>query len=144
MTWNRGDAPIVVDRDAPLTFVVQTPDGKPAALEPYMGMAAHAMITRDDGAVFVHLHPAGTISLAAQQTFLLRQPGDTAPGALGKRLRMEMGSGEMGEVPSSSVSFPYAFPKPGHYRIWVQVKRAGRILTGAFDADVAAAQSSAP
>ena len=109
-----------------------------------MGMAAHAMITRDDGAVFVHLHPAGTISLAAQQTFLLRQPGDTAPGALGKRLQMEMGSGGMREVPSSSVSFPYAFPRPGHYRIWVQVKRAGRILTGAFDADVASAQPSAP
>ena len=144
MTWNRGDAPIVVDRDAPLRFLVQLPEGRPAPLEPYMGMAAHAMITRDDGAVFVHLHPAGTISLAAQQTFLLRQPGDTAPGALGKRLQMEMGSGGMREVPSSSVSFPYAFPRPGHYRIWVQVKRAGRILTGAFDADVASAQPSAP
>ena len=144
MTWNRSDIPLVVDQDAPLRFTVTGPGGQPAALEPYMGMAAHAMITRDDGAVFVHLHPAGTISLAAQQTFLLRQPGDTTPGALGKRLRMEMGSGEMGEVPSSSVSFPYAFPKPGHYRIWVQVKRAGRILTGAFDADVASAQSSAP
>ena len=144
MTWNRGDGSIVVDRDAPLRFLVQLPDGRPAPLEPYMGMPAHAMITRDDGAVFVHLHPAGTISLAAQQTFLLRQPGDTAPGALGKRLQMEMGSGEMGEVPSGSVSFPYAFPRSGHYRIWVQVKRAGRILTGAFDADVASAQSSAP
>src|SRR5438034_8942998 len=87
--------------------------------------------------LFVHLHPAGTISLAALETFALRQPGDTIRGALGERLTtMQMGRGEAAEVRSGEVTFPYAFPKPGRYRIWVQVKRTGRILTGAFDADV--------
>src|SRR5207244_3660669 len=114
--------------------------------EPYMGMAGHAIITRDDGAVFVHLHPAGTVSLAALETFTLRQPGDTIRGRLGARLteiEKRAGSGEQGAVPPdahqpsvshrelllpapSSLSFPYAFPKPGHYRIWVQVKRSGK------------------
>ena len=145
MVWERGDAALVVDRDAPLRFAVRTADGKPAVLEPYMGMAGHAMIARDDGQVFVHLHPAGTISLAALETFVLRQPGDTVRGALGKRLRaMEAGMGEPGDVGSGVVSFPYAFPKPGSYRIWVQVKRAGRILTGAFGAEVGTAQPAAP
>ena len=145
MVWERGDAALVVDRDAPLRFAVRTADGKPAVLEPYMGMAGHAMIARDDGQVFVHLHPAGTISLAALETFVLRQPGDTVRGALGKRLRaMEAGMGEPGEVGSGVVSFPYAFPKPGSYRIWVQVKRAGRILTGAFSTEVDAAPPPAP
>ena len=137
MTWERGDAPIVVDQDAPLYFIVTDPGGRPATLQPYMGMAGHLMLTRDDGAVFVHLHPAGTISLAAVETFALRQPGDTIRGLLGARMTaLDRGSG--GAVPdvASSLSFPYAFPKPGHYRIWVQVRRDGRILTGVFSADV--------
>ncbi len=147
MVWARGAAPLVAGQDAPLTFTVTAPDGRPVTLEPYMGMAGHLMLTRDDGAVFVHLHPLGTISWAAQQTFLLRGPADTAWGGVGRRLTAlesrERGAGsgmamQQGEPLSApgSVSFPYAFPKPGRYRLWVQVKRQGRILTGTFDTEV--------
>src|SRR3989454_5313926 len=55
-------------------LVVTDPSGRPARLEPYMGMAGHAMITRDDGAVFVHLHPAGTVSRSEEHTSELQSP----------------------------------------------------------------------
>jgi hypothetical protein len=141
MTWD-SPGPIVVDRDAPLRFEVRARDGGAAALEPYMGMAAHLMLTRDDGTVFVHLHPSGTASLASQEAFLLRQPGDTTRGALGARLTAFEQTAPramrhfLSRTRSGVVSFPYAFPKPGRYRLWVQVKRNGRILTGVFDAAV--------
>jgi hypothetical protein len=39
-------------------------------------------------------------------------------------------------ITSPEVSFPYGFPKAGLYRIFVQIKRSGRVQTGVFDAHV--------
>jgi len=33
----------------------------------------------------------------------------------------------------ATVSFPYALPKPGAYRMIVQIKRAGHVETALFD-----------
>ncbi|HXC24841.1 MAG TPA: hypothetical protein VNU46_02920, partial [Gemmatimonadaceae bacterium] len=138
MHWTRGSTPIVVNRPAPLRFTVTDARGRLVTLEPYMGMAAHAVILRDDGAVFVHLHPTGTVSMGAQETFALRRATDTVAGMIARRMQADPGMGMMMAMPvmSNPVRFPYAFPKSGHYRIWVQVKRAGRILTGVFDTQV--------
>lgn len=132
--------------DASLRFKLLTPDNQPAQIEPYMGMMGHAVVRRHDGAVFAHVHPVGTFSMAAQQFFvngkppkdstLQAQPGllvaeQTSPELHGHTNRV----GAAGEI-----SFPYAFPEPGAYRFWVQLKSQGRILTGVFDATVAAAK----
>ncbi len=143
MEWQRG-ADLVAGRPASLKFLVKNADGTPATLSPYMGMAAHAVVMRDDGGVFVHLHPNGTISMASQMAFEMRQPGDTIRGTLGKRLTTaEMAAMSKAAPAAGGVTFPYAFPKPGKYRIWVQVRQGPRIHTAAFDAVVKEAAPSA-
>jgi hypothetical protein len=37
---------------------------------------------------------------------------------------------------SPELSMPYGFPKPGHYRIFLQFKRANKIETAHFDTAV--------
>ncbi len=139
ITWIRNEK-FIAGNPGALRFDVCNPDGSPASLEPYMGMAGHAVVQRSDGSVFVHLHPMGTISMASQMAFAMREKGDTIRGRLGKRVsEAEMSAMSHATVQSSTVSFPYAFPKEGAYRVWVQVKRDGKILTAAFDADVAEA-----
>ena len=41
-----------------------------------------------------------------------------------------------GSSMQSTVSAPYASPLLGNNGIWVQAKRAGEVLTGAFNTDV--------
>ena len=137
--WERGDAALVAGRAAPLRFTVTDLAGNPVQLEPYMGMAAHAVVMRDDRSVFIHLHPSGTVPKAAKRSFDLRTPSDSIAGTLSRRVTATdsaASAAHAGMAMSNTVSFPYAFPSAGKYRIWVQVKRAGRVITGAFDAEV--------
>jgi len=131
--WRRGATPLVEGRPSVLSFDVREASGSPAVLEPYLGMPAHAVVARDDGEVFIHLHPMGTISTASQESFTPRRHGDSAAGHT-------MGMTPMVPMPANGhLTFPYAFPQPGKYRIWVQVKRRGQIETAGFDAEVGGA-----
>ncbi len=134
MSWEGGPVPIQSRQAVDLRFTVRDSSGNVAQLQPYLGMAAHAVIIRHDASVFVHLHPMGTVSTAAQHAFELRDQGDTtAKGRL-------IVAGDSMRMPpmrmSGTLSFPYEFPKPGRYRVWVQVKPENAVLTGAFDVDV--------
>ena len=136
MVWERPASPLIAGQELELRFTIDAPDGSPAHLEPYMGMLGHAAVTRDDGAVFVHLHPMGTVSMAAHQLFEQRARGDTVRDARGE---LVLRAGPAHAAHAAGVTFPYEFPQAGRYRIWVQVKRSGRVLTGVFDAEVAPA-----
>lgn len=111
--------------------------GVPARLEAYLGMPAHGVVSRLDGSVYVHLHPMGTITMAAQDAFAIRDRGDTTKSG---RLMLTDHSAHLAaraDTMPSVIEFPYEFPKGGDYRIFVQVKRAGRVHTGAFAVTVA-------
>ena len=122
-------------------------------LEPYLGMRGHLALRREDGSVFTHLHPGGSASMAAMQLSVLRSEGkaklDAAFGKNDPYCQLPpMTAGEQewlrgnASTDISSVAFPYAFPKPGRYRLWVQVKIRGEILTGVYDVDVASQKQS--
>jgi hypothetical protein len=114
------DRPFKANQPYWFRFRVEDKDGRPAAdLEPYMGMAAHAVFLSLDGNVFAHVHPAGSVSMAALSL------------AEGRNAKAGMESMDH-PSPSTEISFPYGFPKPGDYRIFVQVKRAGKVETGEF------------
>jgi hypothetical protein len=37
---------------------------------------------------------------------------------------------------STALSFPFAFPKPGRYRLWLQIRLQGQIRTSAYTVTV--------
>jgi len=103
-------------------------------LQPYMGMAGHLIIVKRDLSVFAHIHPAGSASMAA-----LDLANGSPKGTCGITDQCVMPTAMVMPMPApvfAEVSFPYGFPKAGEYRIFVQVKRAGRVETGVFDAHV--------
>ena len=116
LVWARPQAPIVAGEESVLALSVRDASGAVALVEPYMGMAAHVIVASHDHNVFAHLHPSGSVSMAALQKFSAT-PDHSAHG----------GSVE------GHVEVPYAFPQAGRYRMWVQVKRGGQVRTGAFD-----------
>ncbi len=66
MVWERDEKPFKANQPYWFRFRVEDKDGKPATdLEPYMGMAGHAVFLSTDGNVFAHVHPAGSVSMAA-------------------------------------------------------------------------------
>ena len=123
MVWERDSAAIHPRQPMWFRFRIEDRQGKPAQdLEPYMGMAAHAEIVSFDRSVFAHIHPEGSVAMAALS---LANPSSMSPGAMAGMLQV-----------GPEISFPYGFPKSGNYRMFVQVKRAGKVETGIFDVKV--------
>jgi hypothetical protein len=124
MEWLHNDKPLFAKQGISFNFRLTKPDGSaPSDMALYMGMLGHAAFVKTDGTVFAHIHPNGTVSMAA-----LMLTGNSGSDGM----NMEMPGMKM-DIPNT-VSFPYGFPTPGRYRIYVQMKHGSTIETGVFDA----------
>ena len=127
---------LIENRELSLRFALFDAEGHPVVLQPYMGMLGHAVVRRSDGEVFTHLHPMGSISMAAQAMLAQRERSES--DAIGGFTLSTNGSRSTLQSPNggNEVGFPYAFPRPGDYRLWIQVRVNFRVYTGVFDLTV--------
>lgn len=134
MRWQNHDAPLIAGSEHELVFAIDATAGRTPQIEPYMGMAGHAMLAKRDGSVFVHLHPSGMISVAAQAA--LEADASAALDAVPHATH------QAGATASTrnELRFPLVVPSSGIYRVWVQVKEQGRIRTVAFDTEITQAR----
>ncbi|MBI4420715.1 MAG: hypothetical protein HY560_07805 [Gemmatimonadetes bacterium] len=135
--WDSDQERLVAGQELELRFSARAPDGTPRTLDPYLGAAAHALVMRYGGDAIVHIRPFGSVSEAALRFFASK---DSAGAGAGSARRDDAAA--QAALRSGRVTFPYAFPEPGRYRLWVQVKRGDRVLTAAFDTVVAPATVS--
>jgi hypothetical protein len=133
MVWDRPQD-LSVNTAYAFRFRLLDAAGQPARdVRPYLGMAGHAAFVKTDGTVFAHTHPEGS---AAMQAVMLANgsSGEVTDGdAMGG---MDMTPSSSAEHISPVVEFPYGFPSPGRYRIFIQMKHGNTVETGVFDADV--------
>ena len=123
MIWQQDGAAPKAGQALWFRFRIEDAQSRPISdLEPYMGMAGHAEFVRSDLSVFAHIHPAGSVPMAS---LMIAQ----------KDSGLAMSHAPMDALPAE-ISFPYGFPQPGDYRLFVQVKRHGQIDTGVFDIHV--------
>lgn len=120
MIWKHDDGPLRARQGTQFRFDLLAPDGsKPKDMALYMGMLGHAAFVKTNGTVFAHIHPNGTVSMAA---FAMAQGNDPMAGM------------NMDPTLPNEVAFPYGLPTPGRYRIFVQMKHGDTVETGVFDA----------
>jgi hypothetical protein len=140
MEWIRQKEPLHAKQATSFRFRLLDQHGQPPRdMALYMGMLGHAAFVKTDESVFAHIHPMGTASMAAL-ALAGNEPENSATSAtamFGMNLSAMRGM-QMQHAAAlpNEVSFPYGFPAPGRYRIFVQMKHGTTVETGIFDAVV--------
>jgi hypothetical protein len=106
-----------------LDFALREGGDPVSDLTPYLGAAAHLAIVSEDGEDFAHGHGEAKDAEGAK--------ADDHRGA---------GHGDDGHgVPEAfgpGVHADHTFEGPGHYKVWSQVERDGRVITAPFVVEV--------
>lgn len=137
MQWDR-PANLTASTAYVFRFRLLDPAGNPAAdVQPYLGMAGHAAFVKDDGSVFAHTHPDGSAAMPAMM-LANASPADMSLGmpVMGNMQNMSNTPAAPAKPLPPVVEFPYGFPSPGQYRIFIQMKHGHTVETGVFDASV--------
>jgi hypothetical protein len=128
MRWIHDALPLHARQGSQFRFELLAPNGsKPEDMELYMGMVGHAAFVKTDGTVFAHIHPNGTVSMAA---LMMAQGNNNDMPGMGHNMANMQSNGAI----PNEVTFPYGLPTTGKYRIFVQMKHGSTIETGIFDA----------
>ena len=154
MVWDR-PASLTANTAESFRFRLLDPQGNPAAnMRPYLGMAGHAAFVKTDGSVFAHTHPDGSAAMPAMMLANAGSGVDMGAGMSDMALQATANADAnapantgMGGINASQpaqapkplapvVEFPYGFPSPGRYRIFIQMKHGDTVETGVFDAHV--------
>jgi hypothetical protein len=134
MVWDK-PATLTASTAYAFHFSLLDPEGRPAThMKPYLGMAGHAAFVKTDGTVFAHVHPEGSAAMAALMLANGEGLAGSSDGGTGSMAGMSMPADA--DLGSNAVEFPYGFPTPGRYRIFVQMKHDSVVETGTFDAMV--------
>jgi hypothetical protein len=123
IVWDRVPSPIKTRQAEVFRFKLMDRHNQPVRdMELYMGMLGHAAFVKDDGTVFAHVHPSGSVPMAAL--------------ALANPQLEDHNMHHMAGALPAEADFPYGFPKPGRYHVIVQMKHGGVIETSIFGAEV--------
>lgn len=126
MEWLTKSGKLAAKKGMLFAFRLVNSQGQaPKDMALYMGMPGHAAFVKTDGSVFAHIHPIGTVSMAAFMKAQDKNEMDSMPG-------MDMSAARAAESPNE-VSFPYGLPSAGRYRAFVQMKHGDTVETGVFD-----------
>lgn len=111
------------------SFEVTRNDQPVTDLEPYLGAAAHAAIVTNDGTGFAHTHgEAASPNAAASEGNRHAEEGAAEE---------EHGGGH--GVPAEfgpQVAVEHTFAEPGLYKLWVQFRHDGQVITAPFVVEV--------